>query len=132
MFDIDSIQTLDSAKIELVHPVDGAPLGAQITVAGPEHPARKKLLYAMQRRLRAQASKVRKPGGFDPEADTEEAIDNLASITLGWQGIGANGKEIPFSAAAARDLYTSKPWIAEQINIALADRENFIVSSKKD
>lgn len=130
MLDIQSIKTADSAEITLLHPATGEPLGASITIAGPEHPSRKRIIFALQRKIRAQAGKSSRRPGYDPEAEAEESIEHLAAMTLGWKGIADGGKEIIFSVDAAIKLYTDVAWIAEQVNTALIDRENFIVDSR--
>ena len=54
------------------------------------------------------------------------SIELLAGCTLGWRGLEANGEPMAFSTDAARWLYTDYPAIREQINVAIADRKNFL------
>lgn len=131
MFDLNSIQEVNTAKVELVHPLTKAPLGASITLAGPEHPQRKKLIFDRQRKLRASFAKKGRIDFSDPTEDEEDEIDLLAACTLGWDGIAENGKAVEFSKAAATDLY-GKPelsWLRAQVREALDNRENFISES---
>lgn len=131
MFDINTVTESQSADIEITHPVTREPLGATITLAGPEHPKRKALRFQLQRRVRAQLAKSGRATQRDPEQDEEENIQLLAQCTLGWKGIADNGVEIPFSEAAAVDLY-GRPemgWLREQLVAALDERENFIRGS---
>jgi hypothetical protein len=131
MLDIESVTESAEAVVEIKHPVTGAPTGATVTLAGPEHPKRKKIVFDRQRRLRAKFQKAGKLQFTDPEEEEQESIDYLAACTLGWSGIGASGKEIKFSEQAAAELY-GKPemaWLRAQIAEALEARENFIRSS---
>lgn len=129
MLDINAIQDIESTEIEIVHPKTKVSVGASITLAGPEHPARKKISFDRQRRIRADMSKHGRIKFSDPEADAEDEIHELAACTLGWKGIGENGKELPFSREAAERIYTACAWLREQVSAGLSDRENFIQDS---
>jgi hypothetical protein len=50
MLDINAVHEQPTATIDILHPVTQAPLGAQVTLAGPEHPDRKRIQFARQRR----------------------------------------------------------------------------------
>lgn len=132
MFDINSIQQQGSADIAIVHPITKTPTGAVIIVAGPEHPKRKAILFERQRRMRKLFQKKGQVDmSTDPEDDEAERITDLAACTLGWRGFSADGKELAFSEKAAAELY-AKPelsWLRDQVQEAINDRENFIVTS---
>lgn len=128
--DLDDIQDLPSAEIELTHPKTGDGLGAFITLAGPEHPERKRLTMAMIRRMRTDAARAQAAAASasrngkqapvavsDPEEDTAETIENLAAITLSWRGMKFGGQEIACSKQAALDLYRDpkRQWIVRQL-----------------
>ncbi len=131
MFDLNSIKEADSADIEILHPITRAPTGAKVTLMGPEHPARKRVQFDLQRKLRTTLAKKGRFDVGDPEEEERQEIDRLAAFTLGWQGIGVDGKEIAFSKEAAADLY-AKPemaWLRRQLQAGLGDLENFIRNS---
>lgn len=131
MLDIDTVTEVAEATVEIKHPLTGAPTGATVTLAGPEHPKRKKIVYDRQRRMRVKFQKAGKLQFTDPEEEEQESIEYLAACTLGWNGIGSGGKEIKFSESAAEELY-GKPemaWLKAQISEALETRENFIGNS---
>lgn len=132
MFDLSVITSTDSADIPLVHPVTRAPLGATVTLAGPDHPTRRKLVFNIQRKLRATFARKGKFEATDPEEDEAEATERLAQLTLGWSGIKRDGIELPFSIDAARALYTDAKlsWLRTQLLVALDDHENFIKGSE--
>lgn len=64
--------------------------------------------------------------GEDPDAPT-----SLADVTISWRGLVDNGKEVPFSHEAAASLYREAPYIREQADRFVADRENFTRPLKK-
>ncbi len=131
MFDLSSITEQTSAEIEILHPVTRAPTGARITLAGPEHPDRKRLQFERQRRLRASFAKKGRFDVVDPEQEEADDLEWLAACTLGWRGFADAGKPIEFSAAAVKALYArpEMTWLRRQVQAALADLENFIKSS---
>jgi hypothetical protein len=124
--DLDSLIPKDTLEVDLLHPGDGTPLGATITLAGPSHPA----TLAIQR---AQLDKrlKRGVGGMldrtSAEALKKDGVEQLVARTLGWKGITRHGKELPFSAAAAAEVYADDglAWIRKQLNEALGDDAAF-------
>ena len=127
--DLSTINELAEADVVIKHPVTGAPTGALVTLAGPEHPKRKQLIFTRTRKLRAKFQKSGKVQLDDPEDEEADGVSYLAACTLGWIGFSESGKEIPFSTQAAVDLYTRIGWLRSQINQALEDKENFIALS---
>ena len=127
--DIDAIEDLTSAEYELRHPVTGEPTGAFITIAGPEHPERKRIRQALINRARAAAMAANgQPQPYDAEKEFKESCDLLVRITQGWRGIRKDGKPLEFSAQAAQELYSDpkRQWIARQLNEAMNRQELFI------
>ena len=104
----------------------GAPTPMAITLAGPEHPDRKKRLFGRQRRLRAVLSKTGKLPMSDPEDDESDELDDLVACTLGWTGC-----TMPYSPQAARNIYADpkRQWLRGQVKAALEERELFTHSS---
>lgn len=128
LLDISTISELAEADVVIKHPVTGAPTGAMVTLAGPEHPKRKQLLFTRTRKLRAKFQKSGKVQLDDPEDEEADGVAYLASCTLGWIGIAEGGKEIPFSTQSAADLYTRVGWLKAQVAAALEEKENFIAA----
>ena len=132
--DIKSLQEVHSTEFELKDPRDGrTPLGAFITVAGPEHPKRKQLAFSIQRRVRARIQKANKIELGDPE-DELQALDLAVSCTLGWRGLNDGATPIEFSSEKARELYTTPglEWIKKQVMEAMYDNSLFIKGFVKD
>lgn len=131
MFDLKSVTEVESAAIDLLHPVTRQKLGATVTLAGPEHKVRKDYEFKHARKLRARMQKLRRLDLGDPEEDAEEAIERLVAFTLSWSGFAEDGKEIVFSAEAARVLYARPDmgWLRTQLLEAAEQHDFFIRSS---
>ena len=125
VFDPFSIEDVPTGELR-VRNADGAPTAWVITLAGPEHPERKRRLFARQRRLRAAMVKTGKLPSSDPEDDDLEAVDELVACTLGW-----TGSTLPYSADAARKLYadSKRRWLRDQVAAALEERSLFTRNS---
>lgn len=125
----NSIKDLPSADVE-VKDEDGNPTGMVVTLAGPEHPKRKAIEFAQQRKIRASLQKTGKIELADPVDDEQDGIEKLASCTLGWKGyIDEADKPIECSQTAAQKAYTDEPWLRKAVFKALNETERFIKSS---
>jgi hypothetical protein len=125
-FDFSAFEDVDRADVRIKDPTTGAPTAMVITLAGPEHPDRKRLTFARQRRLRAALAKTGKLQVGDPEDDAADQLDMLVACTLGWSGAA-----VAYTPAAARALYSDKrrTWLRDQVQAALDERELFTRSS---
>lgn len=122
-FDPDSIEVVDRADVRIKDPTrNNAPTSWVITLASPIHPARKRLEMAQQRRMQAHLMKTGKLQLDDPEERELVEIDKLVMSTLGW-----SGATIPFSADAARRIYSDsrRSYVTAQVRQALDDMELF-------
>ena len=127
-FDISTVTELGQAEVSIKHPTTGAPTGAAVTLAGPEHPQRKQLIFTRTRKLRASFQKTGKVQLDDPVDEEADTIAFLAACTLGWTAIAEKGVPIPYSPQAANDLYARVGWLRAQVAAALDEKENFIVA----
>jgi hypothetical protein len=131
MFNLSEFQDTDSATVTIKHPATGAPTEATVTIAGPEHPKRKAIVFDKQRKMRRQLTKTGKLEFTDPEEEELEETSLLAACTLAWSGVGVGGKEVPFSKEAAEKLYADPAlrWFRAQVKAAMDERELFIKPS---
>ena len=122
VFEFTDFEDVSAASVAIKNPVTGAPTPMVITLAGPEHPDRKRIAFAKQRRMRAGLAKTGKLQVGDPEEDEAEELDLLVACTLGW-----TGSPVPYSPAAARALYSDpkRRWLRDQVHTALHERELF-------
>jgi hypothetical protein len=125
LFDPFSIEDVSTGTLR-VRDEAGAPTSWVITLAGPEHPDRKRRLHARQRRLRAVLSKTGKLPMSDPEDDEADELDDLVACTLGWEGAA-----VAYSPQAVRSLYADSRlgWLRAQVKMALEERERFMRTS---
>lgn len=125
MIDLNEIKSVRQAELEILHPVTGKGTGAFITLASPDHPARRKAVADASRRLREEGEK----GG--PELLDELTEESVIGSVLGWRGLRENGAEIVFTPEAARSLLKRPElyWLVRQLTNRLGEQENFIVTS---
>ncbi|MGC4075473.1 MAG: hypothetical protein QM702_00245 [Rubrivivax sp.] len=130
MIELDSIVTLTESELQLRHPVTAEPLQAWITLAGPEHDARKGIQWQLMRRRRAEFAEAGEIKPTDPADDEAVELEVLTATTLSWRGIAIGGAEVAFSAEACRRLYADpkRSWIRDQVRRAWDDRARFIGS----
>lgn len=121
-FDLDAFEDVTSATVRIKDPTTGSPTAMLVTLAGPEHPDRKRMAFARQRRMRAELSKTGRVPVTPPEDDEADELDMLVACTLGW-----TGASVEYSPAHARKLYSDpkKRWLREQVAGALQERELF-------
>ena len=125
-FDFTAFEDVSSAEVRIKNPATGAPTPMAVTIAGPEHPERKRRTFARQRKLRAALAKTGKLPVNDPEDDDAEELEDLIAYTLGWTGAA-----VTYSPAAVREAYTDpkRRWLRDQVAAALQERERFTRSS---
>lgn len=124
-FDFDAFEDVSTAVLRIKTP-DGLPTAMSITLAGPEHPERKKRGFVRQRKFRQEFAKLGKMPVSDPADDYDDETDELVANTLGWEGA-----RVPYSAQAARALYVDpkRQWLRAQVAAALNERDRFTRSS---
>lgn len=129
--DLADYEDATSAEVRIKHPETGAPTSMVITIAGPEHPARRRIAFDRQRKVRAQIQRTGKMQLQDPEDDLADDTELLVACTLGWSGLVMAGQPVAHSAKAARDLYEDpkRRWLRAQVRAALDERELFIKRS---
>lgn len=126
--DLATIRSLDRAVVDLRHPVSGELLGATVTLASPDHPARRQARLDI-----ARANRDRPEPDQDAALDLvdEAAVEFLSRVLLDWSGIKVDGVVVPFSVGAARDLLAPEQmrWLVNQLLYEVARAENFIETS---
>lgn len=122
VLNLDDFEDVLTADVRIKNPTTGAPTSMVVTLAGPEHPDRKRITFAKSRRLRAALSKTGKIPVSDPEEDEQDETEMLVACTVGWVGAA-----VPFSKEAARKVYSDpkRRWLRDQVLAALNERELF-------
>lgn len=131
-FDLDAFEDISAGEYVVKHPETNQPTPIVMTLAGPEHPNRKKIVFAAQRRMRKVLQQTGKLQLADPEEEEAEEVDMLVACTLGWKGVSVGGKALAYSPEAARSLYSDpkRRWLRDQIKAAINEREHFIKRSE--
>jgi len=138
--DIDTVEAANGGfEVELYHPATNEDLGIFITILGKDSDTFQKISRQQNKKRMERMSKNGfRAGKVTAPSQEEIDADNLEMITacsISWRTseedeekatILFNGEDLPFSIGAAKKLYSARPWIKEQIDIAIGDRANFI------
>lgn len=130
-FNLKRISEATEAEVE-IKDEEGAGTGVFFTLAGPQHPERKRIQFALSRKAIKRYEKTGKAELPDPEEAEEMARENLAAFTLGWRGYTDDqGMPVAFSKAAALELYRdpTMAWLVTQLQTALGETERFMKRS---
>lgn len=125
MFDLSTVEDVESAEVQIKR--NGQPLPIFVTIAGPEHPKRKRFAFEKQRKIRKQLAKTGKMEFGDPIEDEAEENDLLADCILSWRGVAFEGKPLECNRDNVnRLLYDKKrAWFRKAIKEAFEDAEAF-------
>ncbi len=136
--DLSALDTRKAAEqgfeLQLENPFTGEPLDIWITVLGADSGAYQDLLREQSRR-RTEILAKRKQKMLSQDDIERDTLELLAAVTTGWragEGVTLDGQPFPaFSRAAARELYSraGMRWIAQQVDRAMGDRQNFLPKS---
>lgn len=134
-FDLPGMDTRTLSEKGVNMPVkqmDGSPLldkdGKQvfISVLGPDS-TKYRAMTRDQVRKRIQAAST---GAPIPEDEDDATLAILVACTTGWTGINTpKGEPIPATPENFAALYTRYPVIRDQVDLFMAQRQNFILAS---
>jgi hypothetical protein len=129
-FNLDQYEEMSEGVVRIKDPADGLPTDATVTIAGPNHPERKRIVHARQRKMRAAFQKTGKLQFADPAEEEEEDIQLLVACTFDWSNVGLGGQLVPFSREEAKRIYSDPKyrWFRDQVREGLDAREIFIKS----
>lgn len=125
VLDLASIEDVESAEVQLKR--NGQPLPIYVTIAGPEHPKRKRFAFEKQRRIRKQLAKTGKVEFGDPADDEAEENDLLADCVLDWRGVVFKGEPVVCDRLNVLRFLQDKKraWFRKAIKEAFDDAEAF-------
>lgn len=131
-FDLATVEDVESAEVQLKR--NGQPLPIFVTLAGPEHPKRKRFAFEKQRKMRKVLAKTGRMEFNDPAEDEAEENDLLADCILGWRGVAFEGKALDCSRDNIYRLLHDKKraWFRKAIKEAFDDAEAFTRVSAAD
>jgi len=132
------LSTLDSKAaaeagtvIEIISPATGEPLmddgkPVTITILGIDSA---KLRGISKKLTDRRFTDIRrgKNADFDSDVADAERFKLYAAATIAWEGIGLDGAVLECNERNAQKLYSDArfPWLVEQIDKAIADRQRF-------
>lgn len=130
--DIDAYDTVTTGELTLTDPKTGAPTSTVVTLASPEHEARRRIDLARTRKLRAEYASTGKMPQTDPLEEIEDETDYLVASVLGWNLTRA-GQPVACTPENVRALLTDprKKWLRTQVLAGVNKSELFITASAK-
>jgi hypothetical protein len=130
--DLSDYEDVHTGNVVIVHPKTKAPTTSYLTLAGPEHPARKQIDMQRTRKMRAEFAATGKMPMADPIEEYGDQTEYLVSTVLGWN-LTIGGQPLEFSKQAARELFDDpkRQWLRAQALAGLQKTELFIGGSAK-
>lgn len=121
MIDLNKFDTRKVAekgfRLELKHPVTGEKLDAWIELRGKDSATYQEKVLKVSREMVSQKDEFSEP---------QIRARVLAAATITWGEIADGEKAVEFDHDKAVWLYENFAWIAEQVNVAINDRANFM------
>jgi hypothetical protein len=129
-FCIDDFTDVTTTEYVLKNPKTGQPTDIVLTLAGPEHPLRKKRQFERIRRMRKEMQRVGKLTLADPAEEEQDEGEFLADCILGWNKMPTKSGDVAYSKEAATKLMgdSERRWLRDQVKQAAEEREAFIAS----
>lgn len=129
MLDLSNF-TSDKANIPIAvvikHPVTGADTDVVIKVVGTDSAAAQACADGQQaRRFAEMTDKQDTAALFDPKTNRANMIELLVACTTGWENMGWEGSDLPFSPENAAMIYEKVPAIRDQVSKATGSRKLF-------
>lgn len=115
----------DGAWITLKHPATGEELSGKIKIVGKDSTKFTQLSEEFKRKT-LDDMKSNKTMAQRLENAQEQSDAILVACTLDWADMMLDGKDLPFGEANVKMVYSRFVWIKEQIDVAIADRANFL------
>lgn len=130
--DLLDFDTVTTARLHLLHPLDGSRTTTWVELMGPDHPVRDAATLAAQRRVRAELQADGKLAASDPADDRAEELDNAVAWTVGWN-LTRGGQPLPCTPETVRAVYTDvrTRWLYLQVLQGLRGRQLFTVRSAR-
>ena len=125
--DISKIRLADKSEqgstLVVLDPVTGVETDLKIKLAGTDSFIYRNWLKRMSNKKLGNFKKK----GFSYEESERSSVELLAELTLGWEGLEADGEPIVYSREKAIDLYSdpNMKWLREQVDEFVGERANF-------
>lgn len=127
--DINDLSQSDTAKIELTHPVTGAPTGWHVTIYGPASEEHADAVERLRRRRLQLIRRYKTEDQIPNDANFASFCEFLADVTASIDGLTRGGQPVEFSRKVALEIYSDKrrhgPAFAAQVANAIGDAGTF-------
>lgn len=120
--------------LQIINPFTGEPLeGTIILLRGADSAEFQRATKAAGNRRLESMTKKGAQNTVTIEALAKDTVEAFVAVTIGWSGIELDGKELDYSEANARKLYSDErfPWLVEQLDTFVGNRRNFMKASLK-
>lgn len=116
--------------LTLRHPTNRKPLTMRVKIAGIDSNVYQKKTFELARRRQEETADGSGPARLSAEDIHERNLELVAACVLGWENVKERGQVLEFKGeASAIDLFKRFDWIYEQVNLAIAERANFLPGS---
>lgn len=132
-----ALSPLDKAEngfpVDVRHPVTNLPIGVTITVCGSDSQTFKTIQRKqLNRRIELSNKSRNKTLSMTAEEIELESLNTLVACTKSWSQDGGDsiemneGEWLPCTPENVKRVYTELPWIREQVDQEIGDRNNFL------
>jgi hypothetical protein len=115
----------DGREFELLNPFNSAKTGIFITTLGIDSDIAREMRDDQIVKGQRSWQRTGRIALDSPQAQKDKRIDFCVACTRGWRNMVFRGQPLEYSAANARMLYSNVEAILEQVDAAIADKENF-------
>ena len=119
--------------VAILHPTTGLPLGITVVVCGSDSETFRAInRKQLNRKLEQQQKQRNRQGAMTAEVLEVESMDVLVACTKSWRTGDRNQIEfddnewLECTAENVRRMYEELPWLKEQIDQEIGDRNNFL------
>lgn len=118
MLELTKLKAEKTAKIEIRHPVTNKKTGVFFEIMNPDNKEyRQKFKEIMLKSIENKSND-----------NDEGVIELLAFATVAFEGLTNNGEVLEFSNENAKMIYAEYPFIKEQIDREIANKNNFFLN----
>lgn len=117
---IFSVETLETAWMDVVHPITGKKTNARIKVYSPESDAYRDGVNATMKLKKEEIT---------TQLLEKSAFDIIIKCTAGWENIQDDSGELEFNEENVRKVYTANPWLKKQVDTFLNRELNFLAET---
>lgn len=127
--DLAKIERVETARVELVHPVSKAATGCFLTLVGPGSEQHEEAAERLRKRRLAMIRRFKREDDIPNDANFQSFVDFLADVTINIEGLEKGGKPVEFNRKVAVELFSDRkrfgPEFAAQAAAELGDITNF-------